>query len=47
MVKEELEKWDEPLSGTPTGGLASRAASPPSFSPLSFNMGQKSAYRQQ
>jgi hypothetical protein len=49
MVKEELEKWDEPVSVTPSGAgnYASRAASPSSYSPTEFNVGKKSAWRQQ
>jgi hypothetical protein len=39
MVKEELEKWDEPISVTPSAGnYASRAASPSSYSPALLNI---------
>ncbi|CAF0813690.1 unnamed protein product [Brachionus calyciflorus] len=47
MIQQELEKWDEPLSVTPSGGLASRAVSPPSYSPNNFEIRHKSPYRQQ
>ena len=45
MVKEELEKWDEPTSATPTG-LSSRAVSPRAYTPAG-DYGRKSAWRQQ
>ena len=51
MVKEELDKWDDPMGASPTHhSFASRAASPNSpFSPsdLELNVGKKSAWKQQ
>lgn len=50
MVKDELEKWDLPLSSTPSvAGYTSRAASPPSFnsSTTNLNLEKKSAWLQQ
>ena len=50
MVKEELDKWDDPMSTSPgSHNFASRAASPNSpFSPSDLEVNvRKSAYRQQ
>lgn len=48
MIKEELEKWDEPFSNSPTGGgYSSRAASPQANSPNQLRVGEKKAWRQQ
>lgn len=48
MVKDELEKWDEPLSAMGnSGGYASRAASPPGYTPSKLDVGKKNAWRQQ
>ena len=47
MIKDELEKWDEPLSITPQNGMASRAASPPSSNSSNLDVRGKNAWRQQ
>jgi len=47
MIKDELEKWDEPLSITPQNGMASRAASPPSYNSSNLDVRGKNAWRQQ
>ena len=45
MVKDELEKWEEPPSTSPTN-LSSRSISPNSNSSI-HDLGPKSAFRQQ
>lgn len=47
MIKDELEKWDEPLSVTPQNGYDSRAASPPSYNSSNLDVRAKNAWRQQ
>jgi hypothetical protein len=56
MIKDELEKWDEPIViGQPNGNVtmsalseyASRAASPPSYGSSNVDVRAKSAWRQQ
>lgn len=50
MIKDELDKWDEPFANSSlggSGGYTSRAASPPASSPQQYRVAEKKPWLQQ